>query len=134
MTHRHQWRRRPPWWPTNEPWPPAHRSEIWRHGRARFLRRIVLLFGAIVCLSALGVASLISMLIGGRGAGSLAFYLPSALIVTAASVLLLFLLFAGMRRFGVPLSNIVEGANRVANGEFSARVAECGPPSLRTVA
>jgi signal transduction histidine kinase len=88
----------------------------------------------MLCLSGLGVASLVSMLIGSRGAGNLAFYLPSAMIVTAASLLLLFLLFAGMRRFGVPLGNIVEGANRLANGEFSARVAEWGPPSLRTVA
>ncbi len=41
---------------------------------------------------------------------------------------------AAMRRFGFPMGDIVGAANRVADGDFSARVSEYGPPSLRTVA
>src|SRR5207247_5570087 len=57
------------------------------------------------------------------------------LVVAAVSGLVLFgLLYTVVRRIGVPLGGIVEGANRVADGYFSARVAEHGPRSLRLVA
>jgi hypothetical protein len=41
---------------------------------------------------------------------------------------------ATMRRFGLPMGDIVGAANRVADGDYSVRVSEHGPPSLRTVA
>jgi signal transduction histidine kinase len=39
-----------------------------------------------------------------------------------------------MRRFGTPLGDIVEASNRVAVGDFAARLSEDGPPSVRSVA
>ena len=33
-------RRRPPWWPENEPWPPRFGPGSWRYRRTRFERRI----------------------------------------------------------------------------------------------
>jgi two-component system OmpR family sensor kinase/two-component system sensor histidine kinase BaeS len=42
-------------------------------------------------------------------------------------------LVAGMRRFAFPLGDIVEAANRVAEGDYSARVTPQGAPSLRMV-
>jgi len=41
---------------------------------------------------------------------------------------------ATMRRFGLPMGDIVGAANRVADGDYSVRVSEHGPRSLRTVA
>src|SRR6185436_21132068 len=58
---------------------------------------------------------------------------PIAGLALATGILLVILLIVGMRRFALPLGNIVEAANRVADGDYSARVAEHGPPSLRTV-
>jgi two-component system OmpR family sensor kinase/two-component system sensor histidine kinase BaeS len=39
-----------------------------------------------------------------------------------------------MRHFGFPLGGIVDAADRVATGDYSARAAEYGPRSLRVVA
>ena len=39
-----------------------------------------------------------------------------------------------MRRVGWPLGDIVAGADRVAGGDYTVRVSEAGPPSLRSVA
>src|SRR5689334_11029313 len=134
MIHRHHWHGRPPWWPENEPWPPANRAEMWRHGRGRFLRRIALVLSAVLFLSALGTVTLISTLITGRGGVNHSPYVSSTAAALVAVFFLVVVFFLAMRRFGVPLSNIVEAANRVADGEYSTRVREHGPPSLRTVA
>src|SRR5262245_16667793 len=121
MMRRHH--RRPPWWPANEPWPPPHRSEMWRHGRGRFMRRMVAVFAAMLFLSALGLATLVSRLIAGREFGT-----PSAAAAIAAGILVLVALLAALRRFGLPLGNIVEAANRLGGGDYSTRVSEYGPP------
>jgi two-component system sensor histidine kinase BaeS len=127
MWHRH--RSRPPWWPESEPWPPVNRRAHWQRGRARFVRRVALAFGALLFLSALGISTLVSMLFGGRG--------PAG--TTPIAVIILFCLFlAGvlaltMRRVGGSLGDVVEAANRIASGDYAARVAEHGPPSLRIV-
>ena len=39
-----------------------------------------------------------------------------------------------MRRVGSPIADIVEAADRVASSDFSVRIAERGPPPLRSVA
>ena len=94
------------------------------------MRRIALAFGALLFLSALGVSTLISMLFGGRGAAGTS--APVALMILVG-VLLAGVLAVLMRRVGSPLGDVVEAANRVASGDYTARVAEHGPPSLRTV-
>jgi two-component system, OmpR family, sensor histidine kinase BaeS len=60
----------------------------------------------------------------------------SVLIVVAATGLLLFsmMFFRVMRRVGSPIADIVEAADRVASSDFSVRIAERGPPPLRSVA
>ena len=81
-------------------------------------------------LSALGISTLVSMLFGGREiAGVTA---PMALTI----MVVLFVggaLAVSMRRVGGPLGDVVEAANRLAGGDYAARVREHGPPSLRTV-
>jgi signal transduction histidine kinase len=117
-------RGRPPWWPEGEAWPPADRAYGWRRGRARFLRRVGCLFAVLLVLSAVGLVALASMVSAPAG----------RVIAAAILVLLLAAFFGAMRRFGFPLGDIVAAADRVANGDFSARVLERGPASLRSVA
>src|SRR5215212_6718946 len=121
----------PPWWPANEAWPPARRSHAWRAGRRRFVRRLAFLFAALLLLSATGAAALISKLLRGSGIAATAPVGPLAIL---ALVWLLALLATSMRRVAVPLGNIVEAANRVAGGDYAARIPEYGPPSVRVVA
>lgn len=127
--HPHR-RHRPPWWPENEPWPPMNRRAGWKRGRARFVRRMAVAFAAALFLSALGIGTLVSMLFGGRGlAGTSG---PMALTVVFG-LFLAGLLAVTMRRVGAPLGDVVEAANQLASGDYTARVVEHGPSSLRTV-
>jgi signal transduction histidine kinase len=43
-------------------------------------------------------------------------------------------LVAVMRRVGMPLGAVMEGAERVAGGDYTTRVAEYGPPPIRALA
>jgi two-component system OmpR family sensor kinase/two-component system sensor histidine kinase BaeS len=66
-----------------------------------------------------------------EGAG---FSLPPRLIVVAVFVVWFMLFFGGVRRFGLPMGDIVDAADRVGKGDFSTRLIERGPPFLRSVA
>jgi two-component system OmpR family sensor kinase/two-component system sensor histidine kinase BaeS len=81
------------------------------------------------------MATLVSLVLGragpsmsGPGGSGLA--LAAGVIVFA-----LVLAFLGaMGRVGLPMGDVVSAADRVAGGDFSARVPERGPPFLRAVA
>lgn len=120
------WRRsghRPHWWPADEPWPPVHVHGLhaWRRGRSRFVRRIGFLFFFLLIFGGVGLARLLSGTMSWPG-------------VAVLATLLFVLFFGAMRRVGFPLGDIVGAADRVANGDYSTRVVERGPPSLRSVA
>jgi signal transduction histidine kinase len=119
----------PPWWPANEPWPPADPSHVWRRGRARFMRRMAIGAALLLVLSAVGMITLLSTLVGGRNHVAAAIVPVILFAVTFAVVAL----FAAMR--GVPRSigDVVEASNRVAGGDYSIRIRPHGPPSLRAV-
>ncbi len=127
-------RRPPPWWPTNEPWPPASRRRVWGRGRSGFIRRVGCVFAVLLVLSAIGAATLLSWLLGRAAVAGLPAGLSLAAILAAAAVLVLGIFFGAMRRIGFPLGDIVGAADRVAGGDYSTRVVERGPRSLRTVA
>src|SRR2546421_9912068 len=59
-------RRPPPWWPANEPWPPATRGP-WLYRRNRFMRRAGCLVAAGLFLSPLGAAPPLSFGLGRGG-------------------------------------------------------------------
>jgi signal transduction histidine kinase len=130
MWHRYHRRRPPPWWPAGESWPPVDRAHVWRHGRGRFVRRILFLVAGLLFLSAIGTATLISTLFGAYGPDRAPHIPPIAI---AAGLFLVALFAVAMRRVALPLGDIVEAANRVADGDYSTRITEYGPPSLRTV-
>jgi len=134
MLHRRRLRLRtpPPWWPSNEPWPPRHRPGDWRWNRARVVRRAGFAFAFFFVLVVLGAARLISWIAAGLPidlprVSSIATFLAIAVVAVG------WLSFA-MRRFGVPLGDLVGAADRVAGGDFSARVDEHGPRSMRVMA
>ena len=120
----------PPWWPANEAWPPTD-PRSWRRGRARFLRGAGCLFLLVLTLSGVGVTTIVRLLTDRASEGSwpaaVAMGVPLLALVGIA------LAFVGlMRRVGVPASDLVGAANRVADGEYSVRVIERGPPFLRS--
>jgi signal transduction histidine kinase len=133
---------RPPWWPANEPWPPVGRGQRWSRGRRRFLRRVALLFAALLALSAIGAGTLLSWLFGrlgltavGGGAAPLRHVFTDIALAVALLMPILFLVFfLVMRRVGWPLGDVVSAADRVASGDYSVRVIERGPPFLRLMA
>jgi two-component system, OmpR family, sensor histidine kinase BaeS len=126
------WRRAPPWWPENEPWPPVRGSWRWRRYRSRFIWRAGIFFSLLLFLVVLGTQQLLSWLTGGVAPSPER--LPRALWAFGLVFVIVSVLSAAMRRFGLPMGDIIGAANRVADGDYSVRVSEHGPPSLRTVA
>ena len=129
-------RERPPWWPSEEPFPPES-GEHWRHMRAHFFRR--LLFGLIAFLIFVlvvvgGLTTLLVLTVSAAlGAGTSVH--PAGLVVAVIVVVFLLALIArSVRRFGGPLGDLVEAAGRVEAGDYAARVRERGPREIRALA
>jgi two-component system OmpR family sensor kinase/two-component system sensor histidine kinase BaeS len=125
---------RPPWWPENEPFPPAGRPG-WGWRRGHFARRVVFavtLFFALIFLTSSLAVALVSGTLGlGHHRG----------LAVVAGLVGLALLFAGMigaakvvRRTAVPLSDVMEAADRVASGDHAVRVEERGSREMRRLA
>ena len=121
-------RRRPPWWPHNEPWPPRHGQ------RPRFARRLVLGAFILLALSVTGTASLAWLaaamlgLAAPPGSRTVAMLAASAavaigLLVTALAVI--------TRRFLRPLGRVMDAADRVAAGHYDVQIPEHGSPPMR---
>jgi signal transduction histidine kinase len=66
---------------------------------------------------------------GGRGSVPVALTMWPIILLLSGFVFVLM-----MRRVGRPLGHVVAAADRVASGDFAVRVAEHGPPWLRSVA
>jgi two-component system sensor histidine kinase BaeS len=131
MTPRwHDRRGPPPWWPANEAWPPPDRGRAWRRGRARFLRRAGCLLIVVLALAGIGTATIVRLLVDRSASGDL-FGLSTVLVPLAALIVLAATFVALMRRVGVPAGDLIGAANRVADGDYSVRVVERGPPFLR---
>jgi two-component system sensor histidine kinase BaeS len=138
---RTQWgpppRRRPPWWPENQPWPPGRR---WRGGRLPFFWRMGCVILGVIALVAF-VGALVTALVGtllGSLLGPTAFRPGTAPVVLVMTALLL-VLFAvlaqrGIRRFSQPMDNLIDAAGRIEKGDYTAHVPEAGPPELTSVA
>jgi two-component system sensor histidine kinase BaeS len=143
-------RRRPHWWPEDQPWPPEPGSEPWAgrgwsgppwwgSGRRRGgLRRG---FGCFIAVLATLVVSvgvlvlwLLANLFGLAAEGPLADLARPAGIVVL--VLGLIALVAGIRlarSIGGPLAELVDAAGRIEAADYSVRVAERerGPRDMR---
>jgi two-component system OmpR family sensor kinase/two-component system sensor histidine kinase BaeS len=100
------------------------------------MRRFAFLFAAFMVLNAIGAGTLISLVLRGRGLGGVFGHAGPAAVSALVVLLFLFLLGAiavTIRGVGRPLGDLVTAAATVANGDYSARVAAQGPPSVRMV-
>lgn len=128
-------RQRPPWWPENEEWPPKR----WRHMRGNsFFRRMGCFFVLFNIFAFIGFLALLrfvfSSFIEIHGVplfDRLDIVLP---IGVAGFFILLFTMFIAarsLRRMSRPLDELVDASDKVADGDFSVRVAVKGPPEVR---
>jgi signal transduction histidine kinase len=129
-------RQRPPWWPENEEWPP----KTWRHMRGMpFFRRMGCFF-ALVNLVGIAVFAVIlgvvyNALYRGLTPNSafFDFVLMGGLIFIAFVAGMAILAARNMRRMFNPLDELVDASTKVAEGDYSVRVEEKGPPGVRAL-
>jgi signal transduction histidine kinase len=135
---------RPAWWPQNEPWPP-HRPPQWgawrnRQRPRRFFWRFgcgLLFFASLI----FGSCTIFTWLIISTAN---ALNTPDSLPRLPAIFLLALLMFLSstgvfviarsLRRATQPIEEMMDAAEHVAEGDYSARVKERGPRDVRQLA
>lgn len=128
---------KPRWWPENEPWPPT--EPPWRAMRGRFSRRmgcvrvLVNVMAFFFFLAVLGIL-LNSLGIIHLNINPLWWVLPLGIIILIFGFGSLVWAGRGLRRISVPLGDLLEAAGRIAEGDYSPRVAERGPSEVRALA
>lgn len=123
----------PSWWPEGEPWPgqdkfPATRSQA--------LRRRLLIFFAFIFLLFVAAAAIINH--GdwqgppddGSGPPDGFWWPPFALLLVGT---LIFMAVRKITRTFAPLEGVMDAAGRVAEGDYTVRVATGGPPDVQGV-
>lgn len=131
------WRRggsgdRPPWWPEGEPFP--SRNENWRGIQRRIMRRVVIALAVIFGLIWVTTWSLFqgsSHWHSGSGSeGPPAFVPPLGLLFLIGIAV-----FVGhrIRRAIAPVADVMAAADRVAAGDYSARVTPVGKSEIRNL-
>ena len=119
--------------------PPWSKRQHWRQngraGRARFFRRLAA-FAFILLVSGIwGLASLVRLVFGrlfGLSSSAAAVWVPIATLLIAFAAV--FVLLRTVRRVGLPFRDVMEAAERVAEGDYSVRVAASGPRPVRELA
>src|SRR5215211_8965430 len=131
-------RERPPWWPENEQWPPTR--EAWRRvGRRNpFFRRMGCFFFGFAFLAFVGLLGILRFILApflnieGTSLDRPGYLLPFAFL---GVILLAFAVAWGarsIRRISGPLDELVDASNKVAEGDYSVRVEESGPPEVHS--
>ena len=126
-------RQRPPWWPENEEWPPQR----WGHMRRNpFFRRMGCLFVLFNLFALILFGFFIGVIVsalerGGYPSNPLPWVLPLGGVFVAFVIGLSILAARNIRRMSNPLDELVEASNKVAEGDYSVRVTEKGPPEVR---
>ena len=142
MNHhsRFSYRQRPPWWPENEEWPPTR--EAWRRvGRRNpFFRRMGCFFFGFAFLAFVGLLGILRFILapffdipGAPPFDRTGYILPFAFL---GFILLVFAVGWGarsLRRMFTPLDELFQASERVANGDYSVRVQEKGPPEVHSL-
>jgi signal transduction histidine kinase len=118
---------RPPWWPEGEPFP----SGDWTRLRRHFLRRVVVAAALFFLFVFLAGAFLYHLGSGAGAAGRRSGFVPFGFVVAVIVVILVLRSIRGIAR---PVGDVMEAAERVASGDYSASVDERGPPEMRRLA
>ncbi len=133
-------KRRPPWWPDNEEWPPADWGARWGgrggHGPWGSRRRpfgcfliVFLLFAAATLTAAVwAVAALVGVV------SAPPIVVIGGLIVTVLVALGAIGMFRLIRGSSAAIDSLAAAAERIERGDYSTRVAESGPPPVRSLA
>lgn len=129
-------RQRPPWWPENEDWPPKR----WGHMRGKpFFRRMGCLF-ILFNLFAFVIFAAITVLIYGVLSRGLTPNTPFFDLLLAAGAIFISLVIGmsilgarNFRRTFYRLDELVDASNKVAEGDYTVRVEEGGPPGVRAL-
>lgn len=133
-------RQRPPWWPENEEWPPTR--EAWRRvGRRNpFFRRMGCFFFIFAFLAFVGLLGILRFILapflnldGPPPVDQPGYIVPFAFL---GFILLVFAVGWGarsLRRMFTPLDELYNASERVANGDYSVRVQEKGPPEIHSL-
>jgi two-component system, OmpR family, sensor histidine kinase BaeS len=128
-------RRKPTWWPENEPWPPTRPH--WRRNRSRFSRRMGCMFALLNLLGFFVIIAILGFAANGLGfihiPAPLRWVLPAGFVVFLAAVLSLVWTGRALRRMSAPLGDLVEAAGHVTNGDYSRRVEEKGSREMRSL-
>ena len=138
---RHGPRRRPPWWPEGEAWPPTGAAG-WRMNRrytGRFVQRAAFGLLAVFILTVGGCTLTFWLTAAAAGGmhmphGMLTFSRVAPVAAIALLGLGLFLTVRGLRRVTAPVDDFMDAVARVADGDFAARVPEHGPRETRRLA
>jgi len=139
MNHRSRfsYRQRPSWWPENEEWPPKR----WRHMRgAPFFRRMGCFFLVFNFFAFIGFLAFLRFILAPfieiHGAPQLDrpdIFVPLGFAGFFILITMVFVGVRSLRRVSRPLDELVDASNKVAEGDFSARVEVKGPPEVRTL-
>lgn len=106
--------------------------------RRRFLWRMGCLFGLFVLLIPLIFLVLFGLM--GRWLGfvrlphPIRMDIPAILVMLVIGLALLALATHGLRRISIPVGDLIEASNRVADGDYTTRVPEQGPEELNSLA
>lgn len=139
MATRHMPPNRPPWWPENEPWPP-NRPLHWRDWRDRKRPgRLFWRFGcaliALLLLAMLGCGTLVWLISGGPfPAGDRDVWRGISLVILIGGAFGMGMMGRSLRHATRPIEEMMEAAEHVAQGDYTARVTERGPREVRHLA
>jgi two-component system, OmpR family, sensor histidine kinase BaeS len=105
--------------------------------RGRFARRFGCLFGLINFFVFLIITSLVVLLANQLGLlnakGSFWWAIPGAVVLLFFGGAALFFAWRNLRRMSAPLGDLIEGAERIKQGDFSPHVPERGTPEVRSL-
>jgi signal transduction histidine kinase len=122
---------RPPWWPENEPWEPWR--VVGKRGRI-FRRRIALLALTVLVVLVGTMATLVWLALRNLAATGTSSLGAVMTIAVLGAIPVALALITAVRHVGLPLGAVMEGADRVAAGDYTTRVPEHGPPPIRAMA
>jgi len=105
---------------------------MWRRRRAHVMSRVGFAFAAFFVLVLTGAFTIVSSIAAVLHGSPSTFPSGAAAAIGFALVALVFV--GVIRRVGVPFTDVVAAAGRVADGDYRARVEEHGPRSIRAVA
>jgi signal transduction histidine kinase len=112
---------------------PSGPPGINRHNRARFFRRLALIAAVFLLLTLLSVVATAWSIAGRLGMAGWSLAIPVLLIVIAGGFTVT-AMGGGMRAFAFSLRSVMDAADRVAEGDYTVRVREYGPPPMRALA